>query len=96
MDDLVKRGYAPGKYCNTCQKCGQLFFGEKRAYCCKGCAIAADRIEALTAERDAVEECYLALCDITRTGGWRHMTEAQEARVQAARAALEELKGGEG
>ena len=49
-DALVKRGYADGKYVCSCRKCEGTFMGDKRAWCCKGCAVSADRIEELEAK----------------------------------------------
>ena len=37
--DYVGHGYAPGGYINTCNTCGEMFTGDKRAYNCKACAM---------------------------------------------------------
>lgn len=31
-------GWAPGSYINRCQKCGEEFIGDKRAWTCADCA----------------------------------------------------------
>jgi hypothetical protein len=37
-EELRKRGYAPGEYFNKCGTCGEMFVGDKRAWCCFSCA----------------------------------------------------------
>jgi hypothetical protein len=38
---LLRYGYAPGNYMNTCQRCGEVAHGvDKRARCCRPCAEA--------------------------------------------------------
>ena len=49
-EKYVGRGYAPGGYCCICLTCNGQFIGEKRSWCCLGCAKSADRIEQLEAE----------------------------------------------
>ena len=55
-DDLVNRGYADGKYICSCRKCGGWFMGDKRAWCCKGCAMSSARIKELEAKLKTVVE----------------------------------------
>jgi hypothetical protein len=44
-DELVKRlrdhGYAPGSYMVKCRTCDETFIGDKRAWSCEPCALAA-------------------------------------------------------
>jgi hypothetical protein len=38
---LLRYGYAPGHYMNTCQRCGEVVHDvDKRAICCRPCAEA--------------------------------------------------------
>ena len=77
-DDLVKRGYADGKYVCSCRKCKGTFMGDKRAWCCKGCAVSADRIEEL-------EERLKAATDDAKEA------EAYAAELEKRNASLETL-----
>jgi hypothetical protein len=41
FEHLLRYGYAPGNYMNTCQRCGEVAHGvDKRARCCRACAEA--------------------------------------------------------
>lgn len=64
FEEFRKRGYAPGDYCNKCNKCGQMFVGDKRARTCFSCAVeeignVADRPNACAQLADV-----LALRDV--------------------------------
>lgn len=37
-EEFRKRGYAPGEYFNKCGTCGEMFVGDKKAWCCFSCA----------------------------------------------------------
>lgn len=37
LDCLIKFGHAPGNYMVCCRKCGNSFFGDKRAILCLNC-----------------------------------------------------------
>ena len=40
-EHLLRYGYAPGNYMNTCLRCGEVTHGvDKRARCCRPCAEA--------------------------------------------------------
>lgn len=67
-DDLVKRGYADGKYVCSCRKCEGTFMGDKRAWCCKGCAVSADHIEELEERAETLEELVMDVVADLREG----------------------------
>lgn len=43
---LLRYGYAPGHYMNTCRRCGEVVHDvDKRAWCCRACAEARHAYE---------------------------------------------------
>jgi hypothetical protein len=41
FEHLLRYGYAPSNYMNTCQRCGEVSHGvDKRAHACRACAEA--------------------------------------------------------
>ena len=55
MSDLIKYGYAPGRYDVECRICGGEFLGDKRAKTCKGCAISTPLKKENAALRSEVQ-----------------------------------------
>lgn len=50
-EPLKEHGYAPGGYAGRCSKCGDSFTGDKRAWRCEPCAMAAE-LDRLRAENE--------------------------------------------
>ena len=92
-DDLVRHGYAPGSYCCTCHKCGGQFIGEKRAYCCKCCAISADRIEELEANLSKAVKVLVFYSTISADKNKSPWNVYSKDFGEKARTILSELKG---
>jgi hypothetical protein len=54
---LKPYGYAPGNYMKCCQSCDHIVTDvDEYARRCKPCAVSAEEIDRLTAERDALRE----------------------------------------